>query len=504
MTGALLPVQIALCLAVLPALYRALGEPGQGWGGGGAAIARRVLFAALGTAVLFLVTERWVPQEGSGGQGRGFQSYVIGVQYFRISHTAFDVAAPSNLDPTMREAALRELRAAVEHVPESAAFHRSLGIALAEAGKYKEAHRELLIAARRLAARDRARAALERELWTELYGPRAPTLAEIRKLQARLETLNLGWMGRVALLAAYQRHGLKAVPPDLRRRVNDEARRHFHGYLAGVVVPVLLLPQLGLIVLIVGWVLIRSRVLRPPPFEAHPVGFILWESFILMMALALAPAFALLGGQRPSPESQPALFAGLLLVNDAVQALAVVYLWWRLRRRGLSLAEVGLSTRGAGANMGIGVLAALAVIPLAHLLAILTQALSDRYFPHVAPPYHPLGGLTATSGSGEIRLALFLAAVVGAPLLEEIFFRGALHGALRRRFGLWVGIVGSSAFFAALHPQLPLGFVPIAGLGAAFAALYEWRKSLIPGMVAHAANNALVFLFLTLIFPSRG
>ena len=52
-------------------------------------------------------------------------------------------------------------------------------------------------------------------------------------------------------------------------------------------------------------------------------------------------------------------------------------------------------------------------------------------------------------------------------------------------------------------PQLPLGFVPIAGLGAAFAALYEWRESLIPGMVAHAASNALVFLFLTLI-PSRG
>jgi membrane protease YdiL (CAAX protease family) len=211
----------------------------------------------------------------------------------------------------------------------------------------------------------------------------------------------------------------------------------------------------------------------------------------------------LLGGKRPSPEEAPGLIAALLLVRDVLQIGAVGYLWFRLRRRGLNLEEIGLSGRGLPAHVLTGILAALVIIPSAYLVNLVTQTLTDRFFPNIAPPYHPLSGMTATSGSTEIRVALFLAAVVGAPLLEEIFFRGALYGALRRRFGIGAAIVGSSAFFAILHPQLPLGFLPIALLGAAFCALYEWRQSLIPGMVAHAVNNGMAFLMLSVLFPRQ-
>jgi hypothetical protein len=142
--------------------------------------------------------------------------------------------------------------------------------------------------------------------------------------------------------------------------------------------------------------------------------------------------------------------------------------------------------------------------PAAVLLGVATQFLSDRLFPNVAPPYHPLAGWTALGGGLEIRAALGLLSVVGAPLLEEIFFRGALYGAIRRRRGIAVGLAGSAVVFAMLHPQLPLGFLPIAILGAAYAGLYEWRQSLIPAMVAHALNNGTVFLILCLAFPLSG
>src|SRR5262249_27457942 len=102
------------------------------------------------------------------------------------------------------------------------------------------------------------------------------------------------------------------------------------------------------------------------------------------------------------------------------------------------------------------------------------------------------------------RLALLVIAAVGAPFFEELFFRGVLYGALRRRFGVGVGIAGSAGLFAALHPQLPLGFLPLFFLGAVLAALYEWRKSLVPGMLFHMIQNSFVFLILNLLFPVGG
>ena len=91
-----------------------------------------------------------------------------------------------------------------------------------------------------------------------------------------------------------------------------------------------------------------------------------------------------------------------------------------------------------------------------------------------------------------------------APFFEELFFRGALYGALRRRFGAALGVLASAALFAALHPQLPLGFLPIFFLGAVFAVIYEWRQSLIPGMVFHGVHNGLLFLLMHLLFPVGG
>src|SRR5262249_20915222 len=118
----------------------------------------------------------------------------------------------------------------------------------------------------------------------------------------------------------------------------------------------------------------------------------------------------------------------------------------------------------------------------------------------IPPPFHPFLAVSAAARSGWIRLALLVAAAVLAPMLEELFFRGLLYGALRRRFGIPVGVVASAAVFSLLHPQLPLGFLSIFVLGAVFAVLYEWRQSLVPGMVMHAINNGIIWVYLNLLF----
>jgi membrane protease YdiL (CAAX protease family) len=192
------------------------------------------------------------------------------------------------------------------------------------------------------------------------------------------------------------------------------------------------------------------------------------------------------------------------LLSDALSLVAVGYLVWRLRGRGRTLAEIGLHGRQFGQNVIWGTAGYVATGPLLFAAALVTESLTRRFFPSVTPPYHPIQGLMLASPGPWVRAGLFALAAVGAPLFEEIFFRGALHGALRRRFGGLAGALLSAAVFAILHPQLPLGFIPIFLLGLSFSLLYEWRGSLVPGMVMHACNNGVIFLLMTAMFPAGG
>jgi membrane protease YdiL (CAAX protease family)/uncharacterized RDD family membrane protein YckC len=82
--------------------------------------------------------------------------------------------------------------------------------------------------------------------------------------------------------------------------------------------------------------------------------------------------------------------------------------------------------------------------------------------------------------------------VIVAPIAEEIFFRGMLFGGLRRRVPTVPAAAISSVVFGALHATTGIGAVPpLIIFGFMLALLYEGTGSLVPGMIAHALNNAL-------------
>ena len=84
-----------------------------------------------------------------------------------------------------------------------------------------------------------------------------------------------------------------------------------------------------------------------------------------------------------------------------------------------------------------------------------------------------------------------LIAVV-APIAEEIFFRGMLFGGLRRRLSTYPSAAISALVFGALHATTGVTAVPpLIVFGFMLALLYERTGSLVPGMIAHAFNNAL-------------
>lgn len=109
-----------------------------------------------------------------------------------------------------------------------------------------------------------------------------------------------------------------------------------------------------------------------------------------------------------------------------------------------------------------------------------------------------LGGLMPQSG-GETALWLCLSMTAG--FVEEIIFRGYLQrqiGALANN--IYVGLVASAIVFGAGHGyEGTRRMLLIAVYGVMFGLLALWRKSLRPGMMAHAWQDALagiVFRFI--------
>ncbi len=85
----------------------------------------------------------------------------------------------------------------------------------------------------------------------------------------------------------------------------------------------------------------------------------------------------------------------------------------------------------------------------------------------------------------------FISVVMLAPLLEELLFRGYLLHRWSRKWGLWSGVLLSSAVFGAFHPDTLAAAV--TGLG--FAMLYLKTKSLWAPIFAHSIYNLVVWVW---------
>jgi membrane protease YdiL (CAAX protease family) len=98
------------------------------------------------------------------------------------------------------------------------------------------------------------------------------------------------------------------------------------------------------------------------------------------------------------------------------------------------------------------------------------------------------------AGGVDALLAVTMAVLL-APVLEEIVFRGALHQGLRHRAGFWPAALISSGVFAAVHLEVvlssPIFLVQLFLLGVLFAWLLERTGNLAAPIAAHLVFNAI-------------
>jgi len=90
---------------------------------------------------------------------------------------------------------------------------------------------------------------------------------------------------------------------------------------------------------------------------------------------------------------------------------------------------------------------------------------------------------------GVWLVLLIVALVVGAPLVEELVYRGLLLGAARRRVNDVIALIGVAAFFALIHFR-PVEYPGLFAFGLILGVCVLATDRIGMGIVAHMAFNA--------------
>lgn len=109
----------------------------------------------------------------------------------------------------------------------------------------------------------------------------------------------------------------------------------------------------------------------------------------------------------------------------------------------------------------------------------------------VPSPWNSLGAMTASA-----KWLLLLFGALGAPLAEEIFFRGYLFARFKAEGQVGFGIAASALLFGVVHFTDPYNIPIISLYGVILAWLYHRTGSLLAPLAAHVVNNGVSLLLL--------
>jgi len=176
----------------------------------------------------------------------------------------------------------------------------------------------------------------------------------------------------------------------------------------------------------------------------------------------------------------------VLIVNELVfLSLAILFVTKVFK---MKIADLGLSSAKLPSNIVLGLMLGVAGYAAGTVFTVIL----NLFIPIEVPEWF-LKALTATSPV-DLLILLALTWILVGPC-EEIFFRGFIQGSFARWKGSTVGIVVGALIFGFAHfnPELWFRTPGAILLGLIYGAIYKWRKSLIPVVVAHALNDTIAF-----------
>jgi membrane protease YdiL (CAAX protease family) len=184
------------------------------------------------------------------------------------------------------------------------------------------------------------------------------------------------------------------------------------------------------------------------------------------------------------------LAAVATIFRDLALVCLILFLLWR---NGENVGRIGWSFRRAGREVALG---AALFIPFVFGAALLDRILLRL---GLSRPATPTPSFLAASGASEFLLAAVLVAVVA--VAEETIFRGYLMLRFQTLLRSPVlAVLLSSVIFSLGHGyEGSAGLVTVGVMGAVFAVIYLWRRSLVAPIVMHFLQDFLSIVLLPLL-----
>jgi membrane protease YdiL (CAAX protease family) len=244
---------------------------------------------------------------------------------------------------------------------------------------------------------------------------------------------------------------------------------------------------------------------RPAPGDTHftpAAAFGVWVVAFLVGAAGVVLADALTGfpitvvvegadGTRETTTASPLWLNAVLLLPLWIPLLGGTLLVTTRLGSGDLRRDLGLRFRTWDlVGLPLGVATQLALVPalyaLLDLIGLDTSSLDE-----------PARHLTRQADGVGWALLLFVMVGLGAPIIEELFFRGLLMRSLQARWNDTLALVVSSVFFGVVHLQpLQMPGLILFGLVAGFCAQRTGRLGM--SILAHISfNTTTVVLLLT-------
>lgn len=228
---------------------------------------------------------------------------------------------------------------------------------------------------------------------------------------------------------------------------------------------------------------------------------------LMFVGLAASPFLMKLAGLEIGGAGEElSLTAGdhgvaILLSQALTQLPPVIYLLWRVKSQRHGLTELGVRPRRPFRDVLWSLIALMAVIPLCMASTVITVALGLVLGGDPPPPVgHETLNQIQSASSNEQKMAfgiLLASAILVAPLLEELIFRGliqtcmlAILGQARRWPAVWV----TAGMFTLIHAGPGVQWQGLSGLfvlAVALGWLYERTGSLLAPMLVHVGFNSI-------------
>ncbi|MBU6400434.1 MAG: CPBP family intramembrane metalloprotease [Verrucomicrobia bacterium] len=144
-------------------------------------------------------------------------------------------------------------------------------------------------------------------------------------------------------------------------------------------------------------------------------------------------------------------------------------------------------------TIGLAAAAVLVTLPASWALNLTSAWVMTQF--HLEPIAQQAVQTLQTTESPKDRIYFGVIAILVAPAVEELLFRGILYPLVKQRGHPHLALWGTACLFAATHNNL-MTFVPLTFLALVLTWLYEKTDNLTTPIAAHALFNTANYVWL--------